>query len=160
MVLQINILNYGVAAVLLGLTLWLARKPLVRSGPVYALGFAGLLTASLFLLPAAWLHYMTALLLPLGIVLYALQSEGGVWWKLRPRALLAALALLGVAVGLLSFANIWFFYSGENQGGIWKLILSYKFYGAVALWAAIMILLRIARLSETDDTRTAMVPEV
>jgi hypothetical protein len=147
LLLAVNVLNYGVAAALLGLTLWMARGPQVRGGTVYALGFAGVLTASIFLLPAAWLHYMTALLLPFGIVLYTLQGEGALWWRGRPRLLLTALVLLGLAMGLLAFANIWFFFDGENQGGIWKLILSYKFFGAVALWLSIITLLRIARQS-------------
>jgi hypothetical protein len=52
---------------------------------------------------------------------------------------MTALALLGFGAVLLAYGNIWNIFDRVNNGGLWKLILSYKFYGAVALWAATVL---------------------
>jgi hypothetical protein len=160
--LSLTLLNIAVGVVVVGITLWSARGDGARTGPVYALGFAALLTASIFLLPAAWLHYMVVMLLPLGIALYCLQAKGGEWWIREPRKLTIAVVLIGVGMVLLAFGNIWLFYNRENLGGIWKLILSYKFYGAVALWVGLILMLRIeaAGTSKGAARQEASTPDV
>lgn len=162
--LMLNLLTYFAAVAVLGLTLWLARGPrrlraghdvaspfgsepttAERTGPAYALGFGAMLTASIVVLPASWLHYYTVLLLPLALALYALQEEG---WHLRvaePRRVLLAVMLLGLGGALLAFENIWIVFNRVNMGGIWKLVLSYKLYGGVALWGALVLLLAASR---------------
>lgn len=135
------------AAALVAVAWWAMRRPAARHTPAYALGFALTTALSFMILPNAWYHYLTLLLLPLGIALFVLEDAGGAWWATARRPLLVALVLLGgaaVALAVGSFPLVW---PGLNLGGPWKLILSYKFYATVALFAALVWLLRHASRS-------------
>ncbi len=143
----LTILTYAAAIAVLGVTLWTLRATRQRQAVVadrtsvsYALGFSATLAAGIFVLPSAWLHYMVLMLLPLATALYALQQHGTEWWAETPRRTLWAIALVSAGAVLLTFGNIWTVYDRVNQGGVWKLVLSYKLYGAVALWAGLLLL--------------------
>ncbi|MBF6612579.1 MAG: DUF2029 domain-containing protein [Chloroflexi bacterium] len=149
--LKLSVLNYAVGALVIGLVLGLSyirRKsqsqqqlqPPIRSGSSYTLGFASLLSATIFVLPAAWLHYYVAFLLSLAVAFYCLQADGGYWWLHSPRLVTASVVCLGLGTVLLMFGNVWFFYNRDNFGGVWKLLLSYKFYGAVVFWAGLVMM--------------------
>lgn len=90
--------------------------------------FAAAVMLMLLVLPTSWMHYQTQALLPLAVVLsYALAA--------RSRALLA---LWLAAVLLMTPANQEIFRGGEYDN--WPLILlqSYKLYGALLLWGALV----------------------
>ncbi len=72
-----TVATYAGAAIVLALTLWATRRPASRTSASYALGFSATLSASIFILPAAWLHYLTILLLPLAVAFYTLQQQDG-----------------------------------------------------------------------------------
>jgi hypothetical protein len=87
-------------------------------------GFTVLLPCILLVLPAAWIHYETILLLPFGIFLaaYARGSRPAPW------------PLLLVAFLLLAFGNenlVW-----QSRSG---LVQSYKFFGVFLLWVLGML---------------------
>jgi hypothetical protein len=140
-------LTIGTAVWALGLpaaTIWTARRPVGRRDPGYALGFALFAAVTVMALPNAWFHYMTLLLLPLGIGLLVAEEAAGRWWAAWPRPVTAALALLGLAAVVLAVGSYPLVWGGYNLGGPWKLILSYKFYAACALWLSLWWMLRVS----------------
>ena len=131
----------GVSAWAVGAGSW--RVP--RTSATYALGFALTTAVSFMALPNAWYHYLTLLLLPLGVALFVLADLGSGWWVTARRPLTGVLVGLGsAAVGLAvgSFPLVW---PGLNLGGPWKLVLSYKFYAALVLLGCLIWMLRAAR---------------
>jgi alpha-1,2-mannosyltransferase len=88
------------------------------------------ITALLLVLPAAWFHYQVILLIPLfqAFVLAEERAEGLAW---------PAVAAFALAWGLLAHGNMWTFYHAALYGPYWQLLLSYKFYAMLLLYAAI-----------------------
>ncbi|PZS02478.1 MAG: hypothetical protein DLM69_04000 [Candidatus Chloroheliales bacterium] len=155
--LLLGLISYAGAIFGLGVTLYLAGRQQPRSSLNYALGFAATVSVSIMILPAAWLHYLVALLLPLGVSFYALQEDGANWLARAPRRTIAASALLSAGALLLAYENIWLVYDKVNYGGLWKLILSYKFYGEVLVWVGLLLLLRLSR-NVPDKVTQAITP--
>ncbi|MGI8586454.1 MAG: glycosyltransferase family 87 protein [Chloroflexia bacterium] len=142
------------ATLLLAAVIWAAWKPAARRSTAYALGFAAFTAACVMALPNAWYHYMTLLLLPLGIAFFALEEAGGRWWAEARRPLSGALAALGTGAVLLAFGTYQVVWNGINLGGPWKLGLSYKFYGSVLLLASLLWMLRqaVGQGEQGEDT--------
>jgi alpha-1,2-mannosyltransferase len=88
------------------------------------------ITALLVVLPTAWMHYQVILLIPLfqAFVLAEERAEGLAW---------PAVAGLALAWGLLAHGNLWTFYHAALYGPYWQLVLSYKFYAMLLLYAAL-----------------------
>jgi hypothetical protein len=96
-----------------------------------ALRFVLPLPAGLLLVPTAWLHYATLTLLPLAVLAVALHRLQAPWYAYALFALAALLLPLG------SERDIWA--EGRVYTGAYRLILSYKVYGYLALWAALCL---------------------
>ena len=90
--------------------------------------FSVFIVLMLLILPTAWMHYETQLLLPLGVLLaYALAS--------RERTL----ALIWVlAACLTAFANWELFRGSDIDAWPLSLIQSYKLYGVLLVWGALL----------------------
>jgi hypothetical protein len=116
------------------LTAILARRSALRVD----LAFGLWLTGMLLVLPVSWLHYQVLLVIPLaqGLVL-ARERAGGLSW---PAAALYALAWMLIGQG-----DRWLFYDGTLLGAFWQLVLSYKCYGMLLLFAAIVLATRPER---------------
>jgi len=144
----VGIGGYVWAAALLGISCWFARKRSTRQSTDYALGFALFAVVSVLVLPVAWYHYVTLMLLPVGIILFSLEESVLSWRRegpARPRGFVAILVLLALAVVWLTFGSYTLVWSGTNLGGWWTLLLSYKFYAMVALWGVCLWFLATLR---------------
>jgi hypothetical protein len=75
--------------------------------------------------PAAWMHYHAAAILPFAVLLCYYGRSG------MPLGRALALAL---AYALISYGNQWSFFNGTLLGGLSMLGLSYKFYGLLLLF--------------------------
>jgi hypothetical protein len=109
------------------LTFWLSRP---GGGMRVDIAYGLWITALLLVLPAAWFHYQVILLIPLfqAFVLAEERAAGLAW---------PAVAAYALAWGLLAHGNMWTFYHAALYGPYWQLILSYKFYAILLLYAAI-----------------------
>jgi hypothetical protein len=114
------------AGVLVGtlLTIWRARRITPEAG------FGLWLVSMVIILPAAWIHYEVILLIPLYQALVRLEREPLRWSG-------ATLTLYALAWSLLCAGNQWTFFNRTYHGPLWTLLLSYKLYGLMLLWAAI-----------------------
>lgn len=108
------------------LTFYLTRP---GSGMRADIAYGLWITALLLVLPAAWMHYQVILVIPLfqAFVLAQERSDGLAW---------PAVAGLALAWGVLAHGNLWTFYHAALYGPYWQLLLSYKFYAMLLLYAA------------------------
>lgn len=121
----VRLAGYAWAAALTALTLWLTRPAAMRADLAYGLW----VTAMLLALPVAWMHYQVVLVIPLlQALVLAAERPGGLPWP--------AVACYALAWGLLAHGNLWTFYGSELYGPYWQLILSYKLFGLLLLYAA------------------------
>ncbi len=146
--LYVQVGTYLGAAVFLGASLLLVRTAARRGIPDSDLDFGMFSAALLLSVPAAWIHY-EAVLLP---AFAALVFKYGHLLKTNRLALFLTIA----GYALVAFGNIWSYgpfltgwlsipvYTGVVHQGLWRTVLSYKFFGIVALWLA----LGVVRLSE------------
>jgi hypothetical protein len=96
-----------------------------------ALRFVLPLPAALLIVPTAWAHYATLALLPLATLAVALNRHRARWYVYALFALAALILPLG------SEREIW---AQDNvYDGAIRLLLTYKVYGYLALWAAIAV---------------------
>lgn len=121
----VRLASYGWAAALTALSLWLTRPAGLRAD----LGYGLWVTAMLLALPAAWMHYQVVVIVPLlqAFVLAEERTDGLPW---------PATACFALAWALLAHGNLWTFYGSELYGPYWQLILSYKLFGLLLLYAA------------------------
>lgn len=96
-----------------------------------ALRFVLPLPAGLMIVPTAWLHYATMALLPLAVLAVALHRLKAPWYVYPLFALAALLLPLG------SERDVWA--EGKVYAGAVRLLLTYKLYGYLALWAALCL---------------------
>jgi hypothetical protein len=96
-----------------------------------ALRFVLPLPAGLMIVPTAWLHYATMALLPLAVLAVALHRLKAPWYAYLLFALVALLLPLG------SERDVWA--EGKVYVGAIRLILTYKLYGYLALWAGLCL---------------------
>jgi alpha-1,2-mannosyltransferase len=137
----VTLSSYLWAILVLVICVLVARKPASRGSEAYALAFAAFTCASVLVLPAAWYHYMTLMLLPIGITFFVLEDRGAAWWVERGNRLAGLVVALVASVALLTYASFWLVWNGVNLGGPWKLALSFKFYGLLGLWVACLVML-------------------
>lgn len=135
--------TYGTAVVVTLLALWWSRE--LADDVAYAL----LITSMLIVLPVAWIHYQTLLLIPLYVVFVQAERSGGLRWS-------RAVPLV-MAWALLCFGNQWTFFDRVMYGPFWQFILSYKLYGLVLLFGVIGLPTKtiIARGMGATSTRLA-----
>lgn len=115
-----------IAAGVAGLgALLLALLPAERTSARYALQFSIFPILMVLVVPAAWMHYQTIVILALVAVLFYAREAGGL-----PRW---SAALFGGAYGLLAYGNQWSFYLNQIMGGLTVMGVSFKFYGLVLL---------------------------
>jgi hypothetical protein len=112
---------------------WLVYRFGDRENLHYDVGFSLLLVTMLLVLPAAWLHYETILVLPFVLLFVYVQQRGTLPLRV---ALLA-----GLGFGLLCYGNVWSVFQREVYGRFWQLLLSYKVYGMMLLWLGLALLL-------------------
>jgi hypothetical protein len=123
--------TYIVAAVAgLGAML-LALLPAERASARYALHFSIFPILMVLVVPAAWMHYQTIVILAfVAVLLYAHESGGLPRWSA---------ALFGGAYGLLAYGNQWSFYLNKIMGGLTVMGVSYKFYGMILLLLVVVV---------------------
>ncbi len=106
------------------LTIWRTRTMTPGAG------FGLWLVSMVIILPSAWIHYEVILLIPFYQALVRLDRDPLRWsWP--------TLALYALAWSLLCAGNQWTFFNRTYHGPLWTLLLSYKLYGLMLLWAAI-----------------------
>jgi hypothetical protein len=124
----LRIATYGWFALFTGLTFFLTRPGAMRADLAYGLW----ITALLLVLPVAWMHYLAILVIPIfQLLVHADERADGLPWP--------ALACLALAFMLIAQGNVWTFFDRNLYGPYWQLILSYKFYGMLLLYAAMWL---------------------
>ena len=152
--------TYGAGALLGIFTLGVVLYSLTRSKDgagnrmLSSLHFAVFIALMLLILPTSWMHYETQLLLPLAALLaYAVASRQrearAVHPVSGPPADLSAgvsgqvtagvmCVVWGIAACLTAFANQEIFRGGEFDAWPLSLIQSYKLYGVLLVWGALL----------------------
>ncbi len=95
-----------------------------------ALRFVLPIPVALLIVPTAWTHYSAWALLPLAVLAVALARGTSPWPLLALFALAATLLTLG------SEREVW---RGATHDGPIRLLLTYKVYGLLALWVALLL---------------------
>jgi hypothetical protein len=95
-----------------------------------ALRFVLPIPVAILIIPTAWSHYTAWALLPLALLALALARGAATWPRLALFTLAAALLVLG------SERDFW--HGGPYDGPI-RLLLTYKAYGLLALWTALVL---------------------
>jgi hypothetical protein len=123
----IRVLTYAGALLFSALTFWMIRQMTPDAG------FGLWIVTLLIILPIAWMHYQAILVLPFYQLLVRLERAGpAVRLGWRP------LLLYALAWMLLCYGNQWTFFDRTMyEGPLWTLLLSYKLYGLLLLWAAL-----------------------
>lgn len=117
-------LTYAGAGIVTLLTVLRSR----RMTPEASMGLW--IVSMLIILPASWIHYEVVLLIPFYQLFVRIEHS--------PTALPWRAALLYIlSWALLCYGNQWTFYDGVLHGPAWELVLSYKLYALMLLWAAI-----------------------
>jgi len=106
-----------------------------------ALRFVLPIPVAILIIPTAWSHYTAWALLPLALLALALARGAVTWPRLALFALAAALLVLG------SERDLW---RGGPYDGPIRLLLTYKAYGLLALWAALVLVVWHPRAAPYD----------
>jgi hypothetical protein len=157
----------GVALLAIAVTIWLAARPSADDPTTRALQFGLFVPVSVLVVPAAWSHYQTIVLVPLTVVAvlqFREHRRGYVGW-----------GLLAVVYLLLMLPNPSLLYGGEIERNLWlrskadaanlalqhlypdalhRLVLSYKVLGALLLYGLVAW-----RLRERTEAATASTTE-
>ena len=129
--------SVGRMGMIASLIVLLAAAWLVRSGGGMRLdhAFGLMVTAALLALPVSWIHYEVLLVIPfVQACVAARDAEFGLAW---PPAACYMLAWL-----LIGYGDRWLFFDDKLYGAFWQLVLSYKCYGILLLYAAIVTAMR------------------
>ena len=110
------------------------RTPFSILNSQFSICFGLFITLMILAVPAAWMHYEAALILPFALLLI----YGGD--ALTPGRATA----LAIAYALISYGNQWSFFNGEVLGGLSILGYSYKFYGMLLLFGTSVAVLLAA----------------
>ncbi len=121
---MIRWLTYAGALLVTLLTVWRSRRMTIEAG------FGLWIVSMLIILPVAWIHYQVILLIPFYQMLVRLDRQ-------PDRRSWSTLVFYALAWSLLCYGNQWTFFNKTYHGPLWTLLLSYKFYGLILLWAAI-----------------------
>ncbi|HYF65901.1 MAG TPA: glycosyltransferase family 87 protein, partial [Herpetosiphonaceae bacterium] len=132
----VTALLYGLGAGVMLAVSWYVGRPAERRSPAYAVQYGAIVLAMVWIVPAAWMHYETILLLVFaGLVRY---------YQDRPLPFRHALAL-ATSFGLIAYGNQWSFYTGTVVSRATVAGISYKFYGMTLLAGCLFVLLRAQR---------------
>jgi len=156
----------AISAVVLALTIWLVGRRRAESGDERAMQLALFVPLSILLLPAAWTHYATILLLPLTLVVAHRVRHA-------PRAWVVWVAL-GVAYVLLAIPNPTMLYGPEVDRALWlrgradaanlalqreyatalaRLVFSYKAFATLLLFGLVAHCVAALRAMTTPSER-------
>lgn len=104
-----------------------------RGGGELGAGLRALLPlpAALLIVPTAWAHYLTLVLLPLSMLAVVLSRTAA------RRDVLILFALAALLIPLGSERELWA--DGQVYDGPIRLLLTYKVYGLLALWGAMAL---------------------
>jgi len=97
-----------------------------RRSPEFALQYGQFLLAMGLVVPAAWMHYETLLVIPFATLLI---------YFLPRRLPLPQAVLMALSFGLISYGNQWSYYVGKVMGVLTVAGVSYKGYGMLLLGA-------------------------
>jgi hypothetical protein len=123
----VSLATYIWALCLTGLTAWLTRP---AGGMRPDIGYGLWIVTMLLILPSAWMHYEALLLIPFFQGFVLARDRAALGWT---AAICYTLAWM-----LLAHGNLWTFFDTTLHGPFWQLILSYKFYGMLLLYTAIV----------------------
>ncbi len=115
-----------------------------------ALRFVLPIPVAILVIPTAWAHYTAWALLPLALLALALARGAVTWPRVALFALAAALLVLG------SERDLW---RGGPYDGPIRLLLTYKAYGLLALWGALVLVVwhpRTAAYDGPERRRTSL----
>ncbi|MEM8530721.1 MAG: glycosyltransferase family 87 protein [Chloroflexota bacterium] len=90
----------------------------------YALQYSQYLLLMVLVVPAAWMHYQTLLIVPFAALLLHLRDR---------EVSFTQAALLATSFALIAYGNQWSFYDGTIMGVLTVAGVSYKFYGMLLL---------------------------
>jgi alpha-1,2-mannosyltransferase len=129
--------SYAWPVFLLGMSYWFVRRLPARPSTGYDLGFATFVVACVLALPVVWYHYMTVLLVPIGISFFIVENKVAEWSMSLARK---RLVLLALATVLLTYGGLELVWSeGTDPTGWWRVTLSYKLYGMALLWGCCLL---------------------
>lgn len=108
---------------------YLAWQGAERDSPRYMLQFSTFVILMVLVVPAAWMHYQTIVILAFVSILVYAGDLGLFRW---------GAALTGVAYALIAYGNQWSFYGNKTMGILTVTGISYKFYGLILLLAVVV----------------------
>lgn len=120
----ISLLYTAVAGISMAFACYLSLRDAKPTSTIYTLQFGLFLLMMVLVVPAAWMHYQTLLL----IVFASFVQH----WRNR-NVSLRRVALLALAFGAIVYGNQWSFYDGTVMGLLTVIGVSYKFYAMLAL---------------------------
>lgn len=123
---NIQTIIYGLGLAVLLLTGWLTRAGRIRADLAFGLWIVALLLA----LPTSWIHYQVLLIVPF-FQAFMLAYEEELHWP--------AVACYTLAWMLIAQGDRMAFFDGVLLGPFWQLVLSYKLYGMLLLYGAMML---------------------
>lgn len=110
----------------------LAWQPAERDTPRYMLQFGVFVLLMVLVVPAAWMHYQTIVILTMaGVLMYAGEIGLSRWTA----------ALSGLAYALIAYGNQWSYYLNNIMGKLTIIGISYKFYALLLLLAVMVVCL-------------------
>jgi Glycosyltransferase family 87 len=125
----ISLLATAISGLLSLLACWLTLRPAEGRSTAFALQYCQFLLLMVLVVPAAWMHYQTLLVLVFGVLLI----------HLRERELpLSEAAILALGFALISYGNQWSFGNTTVMGIISMAGTSYKFYGMLLIGAVLL----------------------
>lgn len=144
----VSLATYGGFFLALGGAALLALRPAEPRSPQALLQFGLFPLLMVLMVPAAWMHYQTIVILPFfAVLLYSAANNDGLP---RWRA-----ALLGIAYALIAYGNQWSFFNGSITGALTFLGVSYKFYGLLLLLAVV-----VACLLDRSERGTSVLADI
>ncbi len=130
--------GFGVATTGAALLAW---QPAVRGSPRALLQFGVFVLLMVLVVPAAWMHYQTIVLLSfVGVVLYAGEFGLPRWCA----------ALAGLSYAIIAYGNAWSYYLNKIMGVLTIAGISFKFY-ALLMLLAVMVVLLLDRTDQVDQ---------
>jgi hypothetical protein len=122
----ISLLYTAVAGLSMAFACYLSLRDAKPTSTTYTLQFGLFLLMMVLVVPAAWMHYQTLLL-----IVFACFVQH---WR-NHNVSLQRVALLALAFGAIVYGNQWSFYDGTVMGFLTVFGVSYKFYAMLALGA-------------------------
>ena len=139
----VSLLTYAGFGVASAGAAFLAWQPAVRGSPRALLQFGLFVLLMVLVVPAAWMHYQTIVLLSfVGVLLYAGEFGLPRWCA----------ALVGLSYAIIAYGNAWSYYLNKIMGVLTFVGISFKFY-ALLLLLAVMVALLLDQTDQVDRRR-------